>query len=63
MFVLVFCILFLLHPIDNTLVQCTMLITSTRLFKLRVHKEKKLEWRMAHYSKTNYGPLTKLTLN
>ena len=24
-------------------------------------KEKKLEWRRAHYSKTNYGPLTRLT--
>ena len=62
MSVLVFCILFLLHPVDNTLVQCTILI-STRLFKLRVHKKKKLEWRMAHYSKTNYGPLTRLTIN
>ena len=60
--VFVFCILFLLHPIDNTLVQCTILI-STRLFKLRVHEKKKLEWRRAHYSKTNHGPLTRLTLN
>ena len=41
MSVYVFCILFLLHPIDNTLVQCTILI-STRLFKLRVHKKKKI---------------------
>ena len=40
MSVFVFCILFLLHPIDNTLVQCTILI-STRLFKLRVHEKKK----------------------
>ena len=62
MSVFVFCILFSLHPIDNTLVQCTILI-STRLFKLRVHKKKKLEWRRAHYSKTNHGPLTRLTLN
>ena len=62
MSVFVFCILFLLHPIDNTLVQCTILI-STRLFKPRVHEKKKLEWRRAHYSKTNHGPLTRLTLN
>ena len=47
------CILFLLHPIDNTLVQCTILI-SARLFKLCVHEKKKLEWRRAHYSKTNF---------
>ena len=31
------------------------------MFKLRVHKKKKLEWKRAHYSKTNYVPLTRLT--
>ena len=25
-------------------------------------KKRKLEWRRAHYIKTNYGPLTRLTL-
>ena len=34
------------------------------LLKLRVHnnKRRKLEWTRAHYSKTNHGPLTRLTL-
>ena len=41
MSVFVFCILFSLHPIDNTSVQCTILI-SARLFKLRVHEKKKI---------------------
>ena len=38
----------------------------TKLLKLRVHsnnnKRRKLEWRRAHYSKTNHGPLARLTL-
>ena len=33
----------------------------TKLLKLRVHsnnnKRRKLEWRRAHYSKTDHGPL------
>ena len=36
------------------------------MLKLRVHnnnnKRRKLEWRRAHYSETNHGPLTRLTL-
>ena len=47
---------------SNTLV---VQLISTKLFKLSVHKKKKekeLEWRRTHYSKTNYGPLTRLTL-
>ena len=39
---------------------------NAQLLKLRVHnnnnKRKKLEWRRAHYGKTNHGPLTRLTL-
>ena len=57
-----FCILyFIFTPSYREYISCTILI-STRLFKLRVHKKKKLEWRRAHYSKTNYGALTGLTL-
>ena len=29
---------------------------------LYIMKKRKLEWRRAHYIKTNYGPLTRLTL-
>ena len=40
--------------------------TDTKLLKLCVHnnnnnKRIQLEWRRAHYSKTNHGPLTRLT--
>ena len=54
-------------PSYREYISCTISI-STRSFKLRVHKDKKekekrkLEWRGAYYSKTNYGPLTRLTL-
>ena len=38
----------------------------TKLLKLIVHnnnnERRKLEWRRAHYSETNHGPLTRLTL-
>ena len=41
------------------------MLISTRLFEVCVHngsRERNLEWRRAHYSTTNYGPLTRLTL-
>ena len=59
--ILYFCILFLLHPIDNTLVVQYYLIQGC-LNYVYISKKKKLEWRRAHYSKTNYDPLTRLTL-
>ena len=51
------CILFfLLHPIDNTLVvQYQLVQNRLNYVYIRKKKEKrKLEWRRAHYSKTNY---------
>ena len=46
---------------DNTLdVQCQL--EQGCLNYVYIIKERKLEWRRAHYSKTNYGPLTRLTL-
>ena len=63
-------ILFLLHSIihllyNNTIVVQYQLVQSC--LKLRVHnnnnnKRRKLKCRRAHYSKTNHGPLTRLTL-
>ena len=54
----------LLHPIDNTLVvQYQLVQNRLNYVYIRKKKEKrKLEWRRAQYSKTNYGPLTRLTL-
>ena len=51
--------IFLLHPIDNTLVVQYQLVQGCLKY---VYMRKKLGWRRAHYSKTNYGPLTRLTL-
>jgi len=55
------CILFLLYPIDNTLVVQYQVVQGC-LNYVYIIKKRKLEWRRAHYSKTNYGPLTRLTL-
>ena len=59
------CILsFIFTPSYRKYISCTLSI-NTKLLKLRVHnnnKRRKLGWRRAHYSKTNHGPLTRLTL-
>ena len=52
---------FLLHPIDNTLVVQNQLVQGC-LNYVYIIKKRKVEWRRTHYSKTNYGPLTRLTL-
>ena len=54
--------IFLLHPIDNTLVVQYQLVQGCLNYVYIIIKKRKLEWRRAHYSKTNYGPLTRLTL-
>ena len=48
--------IFFLHPIDNTLVvQYQLVQNRLNYVYIRKKKEKrKLEWRRAHYSKTNY---------
>ena len=48
--------IFLLHPTDNTLVvQYQLVQNRLNYVYIRERKEKrKLEWRRAHYSKTNY---------
>ena len=53
-----------LHPIDNTLAVQYQLIQSclNYVYNNSNNKRRKLEWRRAHYSKTNHGPLTRLTL-
>ena len=63
--------IFLLHPIDNTLVFQYQLIQSCLnyvniiiiIIIIIIIKEEKLEWRREHYSKTNHGPLTRLTID
>ena len=56
--------IFLLHPIDNTLAVQYQLVQGrlNYVYIRKKRKKKKLEWRRAHYSKTNCGPLTRLTL-
>ena len=61
--VCVFCICilyFIFTPSYNTLVvqSCLNYVYIIIIIK----KRRKLEWRRAHYSKTNLGPLTRLTL-
>ena len=51
----IFFLLFLLQPIDNTLVVQYQLVQGCLNYAYII-KKRKLEWRRAHYSKTNYGP-------
>ena len=48
--------------IENTLVVQYQLVQGCLNYVYIIIKKRKLEWRRAHYSKTNYGPLTRLTL-
>ena len=48
---LYFCILFLLHPIDNTLVVQYQLVQGCLKYMYMIKKKRKLEWRRAHYRK------------
>ena len=48
-------VFFLLHPIDNSLVVQYQLVQGC-LNYVYIIKKRKLEWRRADYSKTNYGP-------
>ena len=57
-----FWICIFLHPIDNTLVVQYQLVQGCLNYVYIMKKKRKLEWRRAHYSKTNHGPLTRLTL-
>ena len=52
----IFFLLFLLQPIDNTLVVQYQLVQGCLNYVYIIIKKRKLEWRRAHYSKTNYGP-------
>ena len=56
--------IFLLHPIDNTLAVQYQLVQGrlNHVYIRKKERKRKLEWRRAHYSKTNCGPLTRLTL-
>ena len=56
--------IFLLHPIDNTLAVQYQLVQGrlNYVYIRKKERKRKLEWRRAHYSKTNYRPLTRLTL-
>ena len=47
-----FVLYFLLHPIDNTLVLQYQLVQGC-LNYVYIIKKRKVEWRRAHYSKTN----------
>ena len=60
-YIFLFVFYFLLHPIDNTLVVQYQLVQGC-FNQVYIIKKRKVEWRRAHYSKTNYGPLTRLTL-
>ena len=62
-FLALYCIvLYLYFMFTNTLVVKYQLVQGCLNYVYIIIKKRKLEWRRAHYSKTNYGPLTRLAL-